>query len=315
MVITLGALCLIILMAGFGWRRGVARLGTGLIVLVVASLLATPLAPLTTWLVLALGSPQLLAPTFSTLASGFLLFLILLVPATIWVGRRLGDSDRPTWDRPLGAVAGGVWGLTLVLLTLTGLSSVARLDRAMRQGAAESQIRAEAHMTFERQAEAELRPLRSTMTSQRYAEEKSKMVMEAQRTFFVEPAQLREKTVEGPLDSFLVDLKHSPFEAAVDNVSPVNEKIETVLRDLTIVMGDSILMARFLEDPTVKTLMNDPVVKDLSTDPQIALAVVQSRYRDLMDNPKILDAVQRPEVKAKFAKVDVAGILEKVRRR
>ncbi len=87
-----------------------------------------------------------------------------------------------------------------------------------------------------------------------------------------------------------------------------------MLRDLTIVMSDSTLMGRFLEDPTVKTLMNDPVVKDLGNDPEIALAVVQGRYRDLMDNPKILSAVERPEVKAKFSKVDIADILEKVRR-
>ncbi len=225
MVITLGALCLILLMMGFGWKRGVAKLGTGLVVLVLASLLAKPLAPLTGWLVTALGSPKLLVTTLSTLASGLLIFLVLLVPATVWIGRRMGDSERPTWDRPLGAVAGGIWGLTLVLFTLTGISSVARLDRAMRQGAAESQLRSEARLTFERQAEAELRPLRSTMTGERYDQEKTKLVVAAERSYFLDPTELREKTVEGPLDSFLVDLKHSPFKATIDTVSPVNEKV------------------------------------------------------------------------------------------
>jgi hypothetical protein len=183
----------------------------------------------------------------------------------------------------------------------------------MRQGAAESQLRSEARLAFERRAEAELRPLRSTMTPQSYAKEKSEVIMEAERSYVLDPAELREKTVPGPLDSFLIDLKHSPFESAIDSVSPVNEKVEDVLRDLTIVMGDSTLMARFLEDPTVKGLMDDPVVKDLSSDPEIASAIIESRYRDLMDNPKILDAVERPEVRARFAKVDIAGILKRVR--
>ena len=304
---------LIALMMALGYVRGFARLGTAFAVLLVASLLAKPLHPLTGWLVLALGSPRLLVTTFSTLATGILLFLIMLVPAMIWVKNKLGQGERPAWDGPLGAAAGAVWGLTLSLLIMVGLSTIARLDRAMRVGNAEAAIRAEARQKFEREAREELAPMATSMTRQRLEQERQKYVAEAEASFYVEPAELRKRTQQGSLDGFLIDMEHSPFEGMVDKVSPVTVNTEKVLRDLTIVVGDPVLFARFRLHPTVRQLMTDPTVKGLSEDPEIAKAVVEGRYRELLDHPKLIAAVENEKVRTRFAKVDIAKILEDTR--
>ncbi len=313
-MVTLGSVLVIALLMGLGYRRGVARLGSALLVLLVSSALARPLSPLAGWLVAMAGAPRLLIPLLSTLVTGLSIFVVLLVPAMIWVQRRMGDSERrPSWDGPLGAAAGAVWGLVLVLLTLVGLSTVARLDRAMRVGTAESAIRAEARRRFERDAEAEMRPLRTTMSRKRYQEETQKLVAQAEADFFLDPAELRERTETSPLDTFLVDMEHSPFEGVVESVSPVTLNTEEVLRNLTIVVGDPVLFERFRQHPTVKALMADPTVKELSEDREVARLVVEGRYTDLLDHPRLIDAVQKDEVRAKFARVDIAAILNEVR--
>lgn len=312
-MVTLGSLFLIALMVALGYRRGVARLGTAFLVLLVSSLLARPLGPLTAPLVAGAGAPRLLVPPLSTLSSGIVLFVALLIPAMLWVKRKMGQGERPPWDAGLGAVAGGVWGLTLVLLTLTGLSTVARLDRAMRIGTAESSLRAEARREFERQAEEELRPLRTSMSQKRLAEEREKLIAEAEADFYVDPAELRKRTAESPMDRFLVDMEHSPLQGVVDKVSPVSVDTEKILRDLTIVMGDPVLTARFRLHPTVQELMGDPTVQKLAADEEVARLVMKADYVALLDHPRLIEAVQKDEVRRKFGKVDMGKILEEVR--
>jgi hypothetical protein len=313
-MVTLGALLVIALMAAIGYQRGVARLGAAFLVLLLSSLLARPLAPLTGWLVTMGGVPKLLVPPLATVASGTLLFVVLLIPTMLWVKAKLAQhSERPAWDGALGALAGSIWGLTLVLLTLVGLSTVARLDRAMRVGTAESAIRAEARRDFERQAEQELRPLRHSMSSQRLASEREKLIAQAEADFYLDPAELRKRTAESPLDGFLVELEHSPFQGTVDAVSPVSVNTEKILRDLTIVMGDPVLAARFRLHPTVRELMSDPTVQTLADDQQIADLVVRGDYHALLDHPKLIEAVQNEQVRARFGKVDMGAILENVR--
>ncbi len=311
-MVTIGSFLVIALMTGLGYVRGVTRLGIAFLALVLASVLAGPLYPLTGWAFKSAGIPKLLVPSLATLTTGILLFILLAVPALRWVKAKTGDQ-RPSWDAPLGAAAGTVWGLTLVLLTLTGLSTVGRLDRAMRVGTAESSIRAEARQKFEREAEAELRPLRRTMTAQRYETEKQKLVVESEESLFVDPAEVRKRAGEGTLDTFLVDLDHSPFEGVVEKVSPVTVNTEKILRDLTIVVGNPELFEKFRKHPTVSELMNDPHMLALSENTEIAQAVIQGRYRDLLDHPKMIEAVENKEVREKFSKVDIAEILEQIR--
>lgn len=305
----------ILLMAALGWKHGVVRLGSSLLVLVVASLLAEPLAPLSRWLVEGLGAPKLMLSLLSTLASGLIVFIALIIPTSVLIKRKLSNPEEKlvAWDRAMGSLLGGVWGMIIVLFTLTALSSVARLDRAMRQGVAEADMRQQARVRFEREVEAELRPLRTTMTRKTYLDEKEKMVAEREASYQLDKVALLQATAQGPMDGFLVDLEYSPFEAVVEKVSPVNEKVETTLRDLTIVMSDSMLTARFLEEPDVKALINDPVVQGLSKDPEIARAIAEKRYRELMDNAKIVALLDEPQVRQKFSRLDIAGVLARVR--
>ena len=299
-------------MTALGWARGVTKLGVAFLALVVASALAGPLHPLTAWVFKGAGVPKLLIPSLATLSTGFLLFFLFAGLALHWAKNRTGD-ERPSWDAPLGAVAGTIWGLTLVLLTLTGLATVGRLDRAMRVGTAESAIRSEARRQFEKEAEVELRPLRPTMSAKRYEQEKLKFIAEAEETFYVEPAEVRKRAGEGTLDTFLVDLDHSPFEKVVEKVTPVTVNTENILRDLTIVVGNPELFEKFRSHPTVSELMNDPHMLALSENADVAQAVLDGRYRDLLDHPKMIEAVENQEVREKFSKIDIAQILEQVR--
>lgn len=304
-----------LVMGGLGWRQGGVKLLASLGILLVSGLVAQPLAPMAVWFVKALGAPRLLHQPLAALVAGITFFVILLIPTNLAIAKYWGKvgEERPSWDGPVGGTAGALWGLILVLLTVTGLSSVARLDRAMRQGTAEAELRAGARQRFERQADEELRPLRRTMSPKRYQEEKTALVAKAEEEFRVDPGELKKAMPEGPLDGLLIDLEHSPYEKVIDRASPVNERLEEALRDLTIVMGDSMLMARFLEEPVVKDLVRDPALKALSSDPEVEAAIRESRYRDLLDHPKVLALMEDPQLKAKLAKVDMPKILKQVR--
>ena len=51
----------------------------------------------------------------------------------------------------------------------------------------------------------------------------------------------------------------------------------------------------------------------LSENADIAQAVIQGRYKELLDHPKLIEAVENQQVRDKFSKVDIAQILQEVR--
>lgn len=302
----------VLIFAGVGWFRGAIKFAAAFVALIIASLLASPLYPLTGWILLKGGVPKLLIPPLGTVTTGILIFIIVAIPLGIWVNKKYGE-EQPSWNKPLGSALGGIWGLFITMFTLVGFTTVARVDRAVRAGNAEAELMAEARTKFARKAQAEMGSLASTMSRQRFQEEKEAYIAQQFEEFHVEPSALRAKMEESPYDDLLIELKHSPFESFVDSVSPFDQRAEKILNDLTIVARDPALMAKFKKHPVVKDLMKDSKMKELSRDPELAKAIKEQRYRDVLDHPKLIDAVQDSAVKKKFSNVDIGAILEEVR--
>lgn len=302
----------VVFFAALGWYRGFVRLVIAVIALLVAGLLAKPLAFLASGLMPTLGVPVLLQPVASAVVTGMILFLIFLMAAAIKV-RKSKEEQRPAWDQPAGAVLGGIWGLLLALLITVGLSVVGRADRAMRQSMAESEIRNQARQRFLEEAREEVALYGVGLDRQAFEAEVMALVAEAERSFELDPVELRQRTALGPLDGFLEDLKVSPLDGLVDNVSPFNEKAEKTLRDLTIVVSDPVLMDRFKNHSEVRKVMQEPKILELSEDREVARMVLAGEYRQLLDHPKLISLAEDPRIREIMNQANLPEVLDKIR--
>ena len=299
------------LMAILGWFRGARVLLQGLLALLVASLLATPFGILAKPIAKALGAPELLAPTAGTILAGFAIFCAALLGFHLY-SKKQEDKELPSWDKPVGALTGGVWGVFLVLFIFTGLNSIARADRAMREAEAVSQLRTEARKKVERTVVKDMKYMASQYAPEEYERRKAVAVAKKMKKFKPDPKKVEELVKPGTLDPFLQELKAFPLKAPVNAFSPVDEKSEKVLRDLSIVVSDPILFERFRREAVVKELMEDETVKALASDPKIAEAVRANRFRELLDHPKLVAAARSSVVRKKFKNVDIEALLEQV---
>jgi hypothetical protein len=299
-------------LAFVGWLRGAIRLAGAFLALLLSGLLANPFRFLTRPVVRSLDVPELLVPTSSTFATGLLLFVVFLIGVSHFIKKRWGE-DLPEWDKPVGSLLGAVWGIILILFTLVGLSTIARADRAMREAVAETELRAQARIKIERKVKKELEPLSYRLDPEEYERQEKQAVTKRMREYKPEPEQIQELVQAGSLDPFLESLKSSPLRGTVNSFSLINEQSERVLRDLTIVVGDPVLMDRFQRHKTISELVKEPVFQALSGDEEIALAVREKRFRDLLDHPKIVAAAREPNLRKKLSKVDLEAILAEVK--
>ena len=311
MVVLLSLLSLMVF-AALGWYRGFISLGVAVLALILAGLLAQPFSFLVSGLVVGLGVPKLLAPAAGSLVMGLILFAVFMLAAARLLKKRKPE-DFPSWNRPAGAVLGGLWGLALALLVTVGLSVVGRADRAMRQSMAESEIRNEARQRFVKEARKEVSLYRAGMGPEAFEAEVSAMVAESEKSFEIDPSELRKRTPAGPLDGFLVELKASPMDGLVDSVSPFNEQAEKTLRDLTIVVSDPVLMDRFKNHPKVRQVMQEPKILELSQDKDVARMVLNRDYRELMDHPKLLALAEDSELREAVNRAQLPELLDQIR--
>lgn len=300
-------------MALLGWFRGARVVLKGLVALILASLLATPFGILAKPIAKAMGAPELLAPISGTLLAGLGLFCLCLLGFYLYE-RKQEEKEQPTWDKPVGALAGGVWGIFLVLFLFTGLNSVARADRAMREAAAVSQLRTQARQKAERKVAKEMEYMAAQYAPEEFERRQTVAVAKRMKSFKPDPKEVEEILAPGQLDPFLEDLKNFPLRGPVNAFSPVDDKAEKLLRDLTIVVSDPVLFQRFQSQEVVRELTEDETVKALSGDEQIAAAIREKRFRDLLDHPKLVKAARSSVVRRKFEKVDMGAILDKVLR-
>ena len=306
-------LCLvsILCMALLGWLRGAVTLGVGLLALLLSGLLSIPFGGLGNPIARALGCPELLLPALAPLIAGFIFFVVLIGVLNHVVKKKRGDKARPDWDRPVGAMLGGVWGFLFTLLCFTGLNSIARADRAMREGAIISQLRAQARMKIEQEVSREMAPNSSFYAPEELEQRMTVAVTKRMKTFRVEPKEVEERIEPSPLDGFLVELETFPLEAVVENFSAIDARSEEVLRDLSIVVGDPLLFDRFQRHPEIAELRDDPTLQALGRDEEVAAAIRERRFRDLLDHPKVVEAARNEKLRRKLKGVDIEAILKK----
>ena len=131
------------------------------------------------------------------------------------------------------------------------------------------------------------------------------------KTFAVKPEQVREKIEPGPLDGFLEELETFPMESLVESFSAIDAKSEELLRDLSIVVGDPILFDRFQRNPDIAKLKEDSTLQALGRDEEVAAAIRERRFRDLLDHPKVVEAAGNEKLRQKLKNVDIDSILKK----
>ena len=282
-MVNLLGLLVIALFAYSGYRRGLVRMAASLLALLVAGLLAQPLAPLGA---LPLGSsvPLLLKP----LAGAVVMALILFVVFDLLIGiplrkrtRAREDEGLPRmapWERPMGLVLGAFWGLGILTLCLAGINAAGHAQRAMRQSDAQIAYR-------------EKHPGRWT-------------VVPVTELHLAEPE--RAEVMSTSIDE-------SVFAPLVVKVNPIDDKVEKTLEDLRVVVNDPQLMALFMANERVRTLMENQTLQGLAKDPEIAASLRAGDYRGLMDNPKLAAVTEDRVLMWRLRELHIDGLLEEVR--
>lgn len=276
-------LLVIALVAYSGYRRGILRMAASLLALLVAGLLAQPLAPLGA---LPLGSsvPLLLKPLAGALVIGLILFVILDVLIGIPLKKRSKqrlDDGLPAltaWERSLGLVLGVFWGLGLVTLTLAGINAAGHAQRAMRHS--------DARVAHREQHPGAWREV--PVTELKLAEPENAEVMSE-------------------------SIDRSLFAPLVVKVNPVDEKVEKTLADLRVVVNDPELMKLFMSNFKVRTLMENETLQALAKDPEIAASLRAGDYRGLMDNPKLAAVTEDRVLMWRLRELHIDQLLEEVR--
>ncbi len=140
------SLAAVLLFIFIGYRRGILRILALIGALLLAGLAAIPLGALLLPLVQRAGFiPRALMPVAAPLAAGLVVFIVLSGVASWLLSRReLGREAQKLprsepWEKLGGAVLGGLWGCTLVVLVVTGLHLLGRVDQELTLATGETQ--------------------------------------------------------------------------------------------------------------------------------------------------------------------------------
>lgn len=140
------SLAAVLLFIFIGYRRGILRILALIGALLLAGLAAIPLGAQLLPLVQRAGFiPRALMPIAAPLAAGLVVFIVLSCVASWLLSRReLGREAQKLprlepWEKLGGAVLGGLWGCTLVMLVVTGLHLLGRVDEELAQATGEAE--------------------------------------------------------------------------------------------------------------------------------------------------------------------------------
>lgn len=92
----------------------------------------------------------------------------------------------------------------------------------------------------------------------------------------------------GVLRAIGKDLQRSPVARAVDVVAPIKTRQVEMMGRLTKLAADERKLDKLKDSKAVRELMHHPRIVALSHDPEIARALREKRWADLMNNPQVL---------------------------
>ena len=308
-MINLVGLIVMALFGILGYFRGALRTLASLAAFFVAGFLAFPLSGIGAALLRPTGLvPRSLLGVAGTVLTGVLVFLIIIIPLDRYLSRRQTElkaleHEMDIWDRFGGALFGLAWGTCLTVLVLVGLQTAGQTQRAMRAANAEIEYRAD-------------RRQKETLRVQKIAQVTHQPVSRVPN-LQIELADVDEKMLkpEPPsrVEEWATQIEGSVFSPMVRQANPLDRKAEAILRNLAVTVADPALLERFQDHPQVIELMTEPRILALAQDPEIAQAIHQQRYRDLLDNVKLAEAASDKALAAKLKNLNIEQLLKDVK--
>ena len=118
---------------------------------------------------------------------------------------------------------------------------------------------------------------------------------------------------EAPFTTSLARLKNSLemgiIGDAVKKVDFVPQKTYDLIEKVGLVVANPQYAERFLEYPGAKDLSEHPKIIALRNDQEISQMAVQGRLLELVQDPRIIDAANDPDLRARLKKFDVNAAL------
>jgi hypothetical protein len=182
-----------------------------------------------------------------------------------------------------GAIVGLFFGLFLLWLTVASVRAIG----ALAEGQAASRAGAAAHG----------------------AQDATSHALSVRRRFLSEsddgmPA----------LATSLARLKNSlelgVFGSVLKNIDPISQRTYETLEKAGSVLSSPERTQKFLTFPGARELAEHPKVVALRSDPVIADLIAQGRFMDLLQNPRVIEAVNDPVLTARIKKFDIQGAFD-----
>jgi|SRR5437588_96289 len=273
------ALILILFEVLRGWRRGlprqVARLGALIAAYFAAYFGGKFLAPL-------VGMFFKMPDALLSIVAGAI-FAVIVYAVISGIGSALFRSTNQHDSLIVrliygstGALLGVFFGLFLVWLTVVTVRSIGSVaDASVRAQASDSSV---LH------------------------------AVDVRRRILGEPSE-----DEAPLTTSLARLKNSlemgVIGDAVKKVDVVPQKTYDVIEKVGAIAANPQFAVRFLEYPGARELSEHPKVVALRNDQEIGKMFAQGRLLELVQDPRIIDAANDPELKARLKKFDLNAAL------
>lgn len=124
------------------------------------------------------------------------------------------------------------------------------------------------------------------------------------------PAEPRDLDLAKRLAKLKSSLEMGDAGAVVQAVDIVPEDLYRILSKLNDVSGDPRAGERFLSHPGAKAILEDPAVADLLTDPELQEASQKKDFIGMMSNPKVIEAVNNPQLLRKLQAFPIEEALD-----
>jgi hypothetical protein len=132
--------------------------------------------------------------------------------------------------------------------------------------------------------------------------------VDVRRRIFAEPSEN-----EAPLTTSLARLKNSIEMGVIGNVvkktDVVPQKTYDLIEKLGTVAANPQYAERFLEYPGAKELSEHPKIIALRNDPEVSQMFAQGLLLELIQDHRIIDAANDPELRERLKKFDVLAAL------
>jgi hypothetical protein len=98
--------------------------------------------------------------------------------------------------------------------------------------------------------------------------------------------------------------------SVLKNTDPISQRTYETLEKAGSVLSSSERTQKFLTFPGARELAEHPKVVALRSDPEIADLIAQGRFMDLLQNPRVIEAVNDPVLAVRIRKFDIQRALD-----